>query len=79
MFIHEAIKECCNDQGVALKCITRKSWIYVLAKPCKCAVKIRPTNTPFGCIVIGEAQGIEIVGWQPTLEDLSADDWEIAY
>lgn len=71
MHIHEAIAATTRQEPF----ITRKAWEYITSKPCACAIKIQPTNSPDGCIVESVNSAIPICGWQPTAEDLTADDW----
>lgn len=71
MRIHEAI----NDTTREKPCIRRKAWEYPTAKP-EVAVKILPTNSPDCCVVLGVANKNPRKGWQPTAEDLVAEDWE---
>lgn len=39
-------------------------------------LKIKPTNTPDGCIISIKKQN-PCRGWQPQAEDLTADNWEV--
>lgn len=56
-------------------CIRRRCWDYPTSKP-MIAVKILPTNSPDGCVLLGVAHQIPRNGWQPNAEDLVAEDWE---
>jgi hypothetical protein len=56
--------------------ITRKKWIRLSPAP-DGGIRIQPTNSPDGCIVISDVEHGMRHGWQPTAEDLTADDWEI--
>lgn len=64
MFIHEATKQCGENSY-----IRRTAWPI--------AWRVRPTNdADYHCIVFG-FRGLERRFWNPTAEDLEADDWEV--
>ena len=75
MFIHEAIAEAEKDRKDPRKHIQRKKWkspsVFGTHKIC-------PTDTPDGCLYYSPASKMWTGGWQPTKEDLIADDWELA-
>lgn len=48
--------------------ITRTAW----ADP---GIKIRPTDSPECCIISSPYCARPSRGWQPTAEDLTAEDW----
>lgn len=72
MYIHEAMVSRSRDYP----CLTRKAWDYITEKPMAAAVKILPTDGPDGCVVLSASSKIPRYGWQPTAEDLVADDWK---
>lgn len=51
------------------QCIARRKW----ESPYR--FRIEPTDTPDGCICHSKAMKNPCRGWQPTAEDLLADDW----
>lgn len=71
MYIHEAIKARTEIKPF----ITREKWCYRTGQPCKAAVKIQPTDSPDGCVV-RSVTGRDCPRWQPTTDDLTADDWK---
>lgn len=74
MFIHEAIKARTADKPF----ITRQSWKINNSRLSLTCIRLLPTNTP-DCCIISSSTGRKNLsrGWQPTAEDLEADDWEI--
>lgn len=60
--------------------ISRKKWLYIVQST-DCGIKIQPTDSPNGMIVYSDACGREGLhaGWQPTAEDLVADDWVVTW
>ena len=70
MNIAEAIRATDTKQP----CITRKSWAR-WSKGLGGGVTIQPTNSPDGCIIESDVGGKNRRSWQPTAEDLVADDW----
>lgn len=71
MYIHEAIQA--RTEGNPH--IRRKKWVDsfgTVRTP-----RIIPTSSPDGMIVDSRAAKGLCRGWQPTAEDLVADDWEI--
>lgn len=64
MTIIEAIKSTTENRPS----ITRTAWGEM-------QVKIRPTNTPDCCIISSLSGSNPSRGWQPTAEDLTAEDW----
>lgn len=74
MFVHEAIKA----RTEAKPFITRTAWKVHRSSLSQEYVRLLPTNTPDCCILFSSCSGkIPCRGWQPTEEDLAADDWEI--
>ena len=71
MYIHEAV------QSTSLKhpYITRSSWDRLSPEPSG-GIKIMPTDSPDGCIVISDVKDGRRRGWQPTAADLAANDWQ---
>ena len=72
MYIHEAIMA----TNIKYPCIARETWARLSLTPCG-GIKIQPTNSPDGCILISDARGGLLHGWQPTAADLIADDWKV--
>lgn len=72
MYIHEAIAATTLNHG----CITRKQWDR-MSPIIGGGIRIQPTNSPDGCIIISDVAHSRRHGWQPTAEDLAADDWEV--
>lgn len=68
MLLHEAIAARTMDKNG----VTRKSWDIPGSK---FRTAILPTETPDCCIVCSNVNRSPYRGWQPTLEDLTADDW----
>lgn len=72
MYIHEAVQAI----TIGKPCITRRNWSR-LSREGNGGIKIYPTNSPDCCIVESDvSKGIFRI-WQPTAEDLAADDWEV--
>ncbi len=71
MYIHEAIQSCTEEKPY----IKRKKWGDLFGTTR--ATRIIPTSSPDGMIVDSRAAKGLCRGWQPTAEDLTADDWEI--
>lgn len=72
MYLHQAVEAAMEGR----MCVRRRAWDYPTSKPV-ISVKILPTNSPDGCVILGAAHQIPRSGWQPTAEDLTAEDWEI--
>lgn len=72
MYIHEAIMALTKMKP----CIRRRAWEYPTNSP-RIGVKLQPTNSPDGCIVISGTEKTLRHGWQPTAQDLMAEDWEV--
>ena len=65
MYIHEAVAE-----AIKRKCyIARKAWGEGYR------FRVEPTDTPDCCICHSQAMRNPARGWQPTAEDILADDW----
>lgn len=73
MHIHEAI----NATDGRNPCIRRKSWAYPTDRPVSASVKILPTNSPDGCVILSVCTNDPQPRWAPTAVDLTADDWEV--
>lgn len=56
--------------------IRRKSWEYPINK-IDSPLRILPTDSPDGCIVLSPLSEARCNGWMPTAADLGADDWEV--
>ena len=69
MYIHEAIKARTADKPF----IMRKMWEDVFGA--RRGVCLFPTCSPDGMIVDSRTAKSPRNGWQPTAEDLVADDW----
>ena len=56
--------------------ITRAAWQHLVDRPSG-APKLLPTSSPDGMILFSEANGKKNPrrGWEPTAEDLLAEDW----
>lgn len=72
MKIHEAIKA----TTIRKPYVTREAWAFLTVTP-ETPVKLLPTNSPDGCILISTMQKDSCRWWQPTAGDLLADDWGI--
>lgn len=72
MYIHEAI----NATSKKNPYITRRMWRYTTDHACPASVWIHPTNSP-DCCIVGSETTAPRRGWQPTADDLVADDWEV--
>lgn len=70
MYIHEAIRARTADKPF----ITREKWADAFG--IKRGVKLLPTDSPDGMILDSRAAKAPCRGWQPTAEDLTADDWK---
>lgn len=66
MYIHEAAKQARLHGG----CITRQKW-----HDANFYCRVAPTDTPDGCVLLSRGSRWPSRGWQPTAEDLTADDW----
>lgn len=74
MYIYEAVMATSKENPY----ITRRAWQYVTEYACPSSIWIQPTNSPDCCIVGSETTSSSPRrGWQPTAEDLVADDWEV--
>lgn len=67
MHISKAVRKACEFGGY----ISRRAWDN------RHSIKILPTNTPDCCIIMQKDGKSPCRGWQPTAEDLMADDWEV--
>lgn len=72
MYIHEAIIAAKKNNTF----ITRSAWDYKFYAGGS-GVKLEPTDSPDGCIVMSGTQEKARHGWQPIASDLIADDWEL--
>lgn len=74
MYIHKAIQARTKQKPY----ITRKAWndLYPMEAPGP-AIWILPTDSPDGCVIDSQATRSPCRRWQPTAEDLVADDWMI--
>ena len=74
VFIHEALA------AVSLEArkpyIRRSSWRRLSNSPMALGIRIQPTNSPDGCIVESDVETETRRRWNPTADDLMADDWE---
>lgn len=70
MYIHEAIQSVTPNTPY----ISRASWVRLSPAPFG-GIKLQPTDSPDGCIVISDVNDGRRRGWQPTTADLIADDW----
>lgn len=74
MFIHEAISATTRQKPY----ITRQAWDYPvdikLIKSFGRSIRLLPTNSPDGVVVYSATGGVK-PRWQPTMDDLVADDW----
>ena len=50
-------------------CMARKAWSN------SCRTRIEPTTSPDGCVIHSRTQRNLYCRWEPTAEDLMADDW----
>lgn len=57
--------------------ITRKKWRSEFSTWQAADIKIQPTDSPDCCIVMSRVNKSPSRGWQPTAEDLLADDWYV--
>lgn len=73
MLIHEAIAARSADKLY----IARRSWHSIGDLSYIPRVRILPTNSPDCCVVISRDKRDSATGWQPTMDDLIADDWEL--
>lgn len=80
MTIIEAINEVFPASPKKPPFITRKKWSHPTSRP-DGGVKIMPTNSVDCMIVFSEANGKQDPhrGWEPTAEDLIADDWAVTW
>lgn len=69
MYIHEAIQARTADEPF----ISREKWADTFGA--KRGVRLFPTSSPDGMIVVSQTAKAPCRGWQPTAEDLVADDW----
>lgn len=70
MYIQEAIKA----RIAGMPFISRKKWRDELSTWRARNIKIEPTDSPDCCIIRSKINSPHR-GWQPTMEDLTADDW----
>lgn len=71
VYIHEAINARTADEPF----IARKKWTDTFGV--RRGVRLIPTCSPDGMILDSYAAKAPCRGWQPTAEDLTADDWLI--
>jgi len=71
VYIHEAILARTADKPY----IKREKWDDMFGV--RRGVKLFPTDSPDGIIVDSRAARAPCRGWQPTAEDLVADDWTV--
>lgn len=71
MYINEAIKARTADAPY----IARAKWHEEFGSWRAADIKIQPTNSPDCCIIMSKFNRSPNRGWQPTAEDLLADDW----
>ena len=75
MFIHEAILESQKDKHKPY--IRRKIWPYSkIPVEGSVNVKLYPTNGPDCCVILSSTKTKQAPRWEPTRNDLLADDWE---
>lgn len=68
------IIEAIAQTGSGMNYITRAAWRHALPFRTTAAVKVLPTDSPEGCLLLSCALE-KYTPWQPRLEDLIADDW----
>lgn len=73
MYIHEAIKATSKTKPF----IARAAWDAQFISP---GGRYKPsrllvTDSPDRCVIFGGYAVVPRIGWQPTAEDLAADDW----
>lgn len=73
MNIQQAAREAVAER----KHMTRSAWVHIMSKPCSAAFKLLPTNTPDCCIAVSVYESSPRKGWQPSAEDLMAEDWVV--
>jgi hypothetical protein len=73
VYIHEAIQARTEEKPH----IRRKRWVNSFGTVH--AARIIPTSSPDGMIVDSRTAKGLYLGWQPTAEDLVADDWEMTF
>lgn len=65
MFIHEAVKKAQEQPSVIRRPVFGRAFILV------------PLNTK-DCLYVGVEGSVDVaVGWEPSAEDLTAEDWEV--
>lgn len=72
MLIQEAIKARTEDKPF----IVRKRWQEEYGCYAWKGTKILPTSTPDYCLIMTGYSKTPCRGWEPSAEDLLADDWE---
>ncbi len=73
MYIHEAIKARTPDTPF----IVRRKWIDELRCYAWKGTKVYPTSTPDYCLLMTGYSRTPCRGWEPSAEDLTAEDWEV--
>ena len=73
MYIHEALQQLTIEKPY----IRRQSWARWSNEFPGRGVCIQPTNSPDGCIVESDVDKGDRRRWNPTADDLIADDWEV--
>ena len=71
MYIHEAIAARTEERPH----ITREKWMNTFGNYIR--PKLLPTNSPDGMVYDSRTQKEPRRGWQPTAEDLAANDWVV--
>lgn len=72
MYLHEAIKARTADTPY----IARANWRDEISPWKHLNIRILPTNSPDCCIILSHSRKQDFSrGWEPTAEDLTADDW----
>lgn len=74
MLIQDAIKARTADKPF----IVRKRWQEEYGGYAWKGCKILPTSTPDYCLIMSGYSRNPCRGWEPSAEDLLADDWEIS-
>lgn len=73
MYIHEAVREAMRDNALIIRTSARKTKSDIYSA-------IRPTNSYDTCLLVvmkGEKIDRACRWWNPTADDLIADDWTV--
>lgn len=73
MFIHEAVREAMRDNALIIRTSARETNSDIYSA-------IRPTNSHDACLAVvmkGEKIDRTCRCWNPTADDLTADDWTV--